>query len=486
MSSLAASSLDRLLMSSNRIATLTKSHAGGGAVVKTRRKPAGQPPLRTPQTGGGGPLDKIAKRLGPIAIGATIGYKLPDWVGAVRNRLTPAKPVEEKTKSCELHQLVSDELENLKLDSADQQLKALPKRDHAWELPSGHVVKVKQGYSKDGLSLTAELRGPDGKVLKAGDVPLSAAMTKKGAKVKLAEWDWSVHGENFGKLALEARVDGKGLNEAQVTFTTHEGLVTTYKLKPKFCNLDLTFSNLVRMNQGSSADARRWVDVYLAQAGSEPGGLAAGVDSLLLQAKPAASGRYLNHGSEAYDLVTRPLNLLRGHADFSRLDALQREARAHPERRTQLQAQARDWLTHSLQSAIEARKLDALSLRNAFGLDYGVPAVTASAGPVAPRSGAAQAPQSRVQIDWRKLKQEVGAAHPMRQIADGRLFVSLSPTVLNSPMSNSKEYRDNLTEKAARALGQKPGDVLITSPAQLTIGGVKHDGVVIELRRFPD
>lgn len=471
--------LSEAISSQAQLARSMPNQRGNGvpsAPPPTRISPPRTPPVAPPP---GGDLGLGALRGFAAGLGAWIGYNLPDWIDWLKNgrQLTT---LQETDSNCRTEEWAGSYLQNLQRDGIDQGLKAIPPRTFSWDLPSGQSVKVKQGWGKDGLTYTVELKGVDGKTLKVDGVPVRLQATKKGGKFRVAETEWKVAGESFGKFSVDLRIDGKGLNEVELNFTNHRGYVATWKLKPAACNLDLTASRLLRVNQGSQLEAKRWVETYLAEGAVKAGGnLYPPLTDLLIYLQPTLGGIYRNHGSAALDVLTRPLNALRqAGVDMQPLQRIQAEARTLPSdagRLRELRSAARQWLQSQLADAIGDGRIDAVALRNRFGLNLGVDALVDTAGPAA----RVVAPSSNLRSETVgdiNMREVVRAAlpHPVKQTRDGRLFIART--------GRDPNFAECL-DRVAAVLGVTRQQ-LVVSPALLTIDGVQLKGVVIEARRF--
>lgn len=447
---------------------LKPSPIPGGGAGTLRGLPTGP--------GGAGLLRGLA-----AGLGAWIGYNIPGWIDRFRNGVR-SFTAQETEGRCDTRDWADSYLSNLQRDGIDQGLKSVPPRNFEWDLPTGHSVSVEQAWGKDGLVFAIELRAADGKVVKIGDVAASAQFTKKGGKVRVAEIPWVVAGENFGKFSVDLRLDGKGLNEVELNFTDHRGYVTTWKLKPSPCNLDVTGSRLVRLNQGSQYEARRWVNVHLAESAVAHGGnLYPGLMNLLMYVQPTPDGAYRNHGSEALDVLTRALNALRqAEVDMRPLEELQRRASNLPAGAAELKhlrAQAAGWLQQSLTAAIQDGRIDPIALRNDYEINFGVRSIASAIGPAVPARSPAQAidPRQRLSdIDQREMRRAVAPTAAV-QTRDGRLFLAMT--------ESSEPYFNARLARLAAVLGTTV-DQLAVFPAWLTIGGVQRQGVLVEPRRF--
>ena len=205
----------------------------------------------------------------------------------------------------------------------------------------------------------------------------------------LGELPFVVAGENFGRLNMALRVGATGLNEVEMAFTSNDGIVSTLKLKPQACGLDLTQSRLLRVNAGNPADARFWADIHLAQTAQKNGGsLKEGLHDLLTVIQPSANWVYRNHDSDALGVLTKPLNALKNAGvDMRPLRVLQDSVAATPRNSREYRlarGAASKWLTQALSKAIEQGKIAPLNLSNAYKINYGLASVVNAQGPLAP------------------------------------------------------------------------------------------------------
>jgi hypothetical protein len=441
------------------------------------RAPRTAPPL--PPTPGGSGAGALALRGLAAGLGAWLGYSLPDWIDRLANGRR-SFTMQETDSNCDVSDWAGSYLKKLQRHGIDQAVKAVPPRTHSWSLPNGMSVVARQRWGKDGLTFDVELTGQDGKTVKLDNVAVKLQVNSKGGKIRVAESDWVVAGEKFGKLSLDLRVDGRGLNEVELNFTTHRGYVATWKLKPAPCNVDLSTSRLLRINQGSQTEAHRWVQAYLAESAARDGGnLFPGLTNLLLYVEPTASGVYRNHGSEALDVLTRALNVLKDSGvNMAPLEQLQARAKRLPEGSAelgQLRREARAWLQKSVAGAVRGGRIDPVDLRNAFGLNMGVAALASPAGP---RLAATKPPKivRSEPVPSINMPDVIRAVAPavIKQTRDGRLFVDTRP--------DHPSFESRLGQLAA-VMGVAT-EQLHWYPATLTIRGVRMNGIVLDARKY--
>jgi hypothetical protein len=298
------------------------------------------------------------------------------------------KTLVEERPQCRAEDAAEAYLKNLQRDGIDHALRSIPPRTYDWKLPTGHGVEVKQAVGKDGLVFDITLVEPQGKRYRLQSV--RAEVSEKGIKLPVGRFPLRAGGLAMGELDVALRVNAGGLDEVTLSHTGTAGRVMTVKLKTKPCDPELTPSDMVRKNIGSSADARRWSEAHLAKSAQvRRGNLHEGLTDLLMQIQPSANGIYRNHGSASLALLSRPLELLRTTgADLSGLHAIQHDYAALPRqadgRPTDVQAframrqQAWVWLQQSLSSAIDRGQISARDLANRFGVNYGLDEVRAA------------------------------------------------------------------------------------------------------------
>ena len=429
-----------------------------------------------PGAGAGGFLNGLA-----AALGAYVGWNLQDWIPRGLHNRKPPEPFDEN--GCRPEDLAESYLSNLQRDQVDQRLKSIPPRSFQWDLPNGYGIEVKQGWSKYGLTYQIKLKAPDGSfVTENVDVKLEA--TQKGVKVPVLETPLVLGGENFGKLNLDLRVNSRGLDEVGLTLTSHEGYVTRFKLKPgKLCGLDVTAGQLLRINQGYQADAKKWVEIHLAKSAAQnKHNLYPGLIDLLVYMQPSGSGVYRNHGSTALSVLTTALNQLKqAGVDFSTLHGLQKlaqEAVYGSADYKKYRRQAEQWLHSELQQAIGQGKVDPATLRNPYRINFGLDAIKNAnerRTPTAPLSTVQiqpEKPQIEITIqDVRKAAQ----SRVVQQTRDGGLFVAM-PFVVD--FKNNPTIIE-LIDRLAKALGVQP-DQIKWYAAKLTLGGVQAGGILIK------
>jgi hypothetical protein len=432
----------------------------------------------------GGPVNPLLRGFA-IGIGLTIGYSLPDWL---RSATGGSKEVlEGNGAQCDPKTVATNYLNNLKQDGVDQAVKAIPPKVFEWQTPNGYKLSVKQGWGKDGLVYNATLQGSDGKKTELG--PVKAQVTSKGVKVPLKEMDFVVGGENFGKLNMSLQVGKAGLSSVEMAFTSNDGIVSTLKLKPQACGLDLTQSQKLKVNAGNPADARYWAELHLAQSAKKAGGsLKEGINDLLTVIKPSASGVYRNHGSDALGVLTKPLNALKNAGvDMAPLQRLQDKAANEQTNSTQYRTTRDDaarWMTQELSKAIAQGKIAPLDLVNDYNMNYGVASIVKTQGPVQRADPADAGARSKVspqtdrviKANWRELQQvAAGAGYAITQLNTGRLFaVGIKP---------DKQSQDVLLDRLAGVLKVKKEQLAWRSETQ-TVGGVQVKGIAIEPRVF--
>lgn len=460
------------------------------AVAPSRTTPRPKvvpPPVPTPPNapiGGGGPGALLLRGFA-VGVGLSIGYSLPDWLRSATGGSQTF--VEGDGSQCEPQQVAANYLDNLKQDGIDKAVKAIPPKVFEWKTPNGYKLSVKQGWGKDGLVYTAALQGSDGQQKVIG--PIKVQINAKGTKVPLGELPFVVAGENFGRLNMALRVGKTGLNEVEMAFTSNDGIVSTLKLKPQACGLDLTRSQLLRVNAGNPADARFWAELHLAQSAQKNGGsLKQGLHDLLTVIQPSASGVYRNHGSDALGVLTKPLNALKNAGvDMQPLKQFQDRAAGADRNSTAYRTARSDaakWMTRELTKAIEQGKIAPLNLSNAYQINYGLASVVNAQGPLAPsiRGGmdskskiGAQADRA-IKTNWRELQQvAAGTGYSLTQLADGRLFaVGLKP---------DQQSQNALLEQLAGALKVKKEQLVWRSESQ-AVNGVKVKGIAIEPRVY--
>lgn len=294
----------------------------------------------------------------------------------------------EERPQCRAEEAAEAYLKNLQRDGIDHALRSIPPRTYDWKLPTGHGVEVKQAVGKDGLVFDITLVEPQGKRYRLQSV--RAEVSEKGIKLPVGRFPLRAGGLAMGELDVALRVNAGGLDEVTLSHTGTDGRVMTVKLKTKPCDPELTPSDMVRKNIGSSADARHLSEAHLAKSAQvRRGNLHEGLTDLLMQIQPSANGIYRNHGSASLALLSRPLELLRTTgADLSGLHAIQHDYAALPRqadgRPTDVQAframrqQAWVWLQQSLSSAIDRGQISARDLANRFGVNYGLDEVRAA------------------------------------------------------------------------------------------------------------
>jgi hypothetical protein len=458
-----------------------------GAPPKTAPTPKVKPP-GTPTPPG---APKSGSPGAAILFGLFIGWSLPDWWKSATGNTTSV--LEGKGAQCDPKTVATNYLDNLKQDGVDQAVKAIPPKVFEWETPNGYKLSVKQGWGKDGLTYTTTLQAKNGEQKVIG--PVKAQINAKGTKIPLAELPFIlggkvvdgklVGGENFGRINLALRVGSTGLNEVEMAFTSNEGIVSTLKLKPQACGLDLTQSQILRVNGGKPADARFWAELHLAQSAKKNGGsLKAGLHDLLTVIKPSANGVYRNHGSDALGVLTKPLNALKNAGvDMRPLKVLQDTAAVAPKNsREYLVARnaTAKWLTQSLSKAIDQGKIAPLNLSNAYKINYGLASVVNAQGPLAPTiRGGMEDPSSKIgapakraiDANWRELQQTAaGSGYVLTQLGDGRLFAA-------GPWQD-KPSVSNLLEGMATVLKVKKEQLELRTETH-TVNGVNVKGIAI-------
>jgi hypothetical protein len=426
-----------------------------------------RPGVPLPRSGGGTPLPPP-----------------PDWRGLVEGirKLTSfGKSVDVSEKpGCKLDELASSYLANLKKDGIDRVVASIPPRKLQWDLPSGDAVTVRQQWSKYGLALDVEIKGPDGapKHFGASTVP-KAKLTEKGVSWKAFEHPLTVDGRYAGEVSMDLRVGLKdGVNEVGLTYEDAQGNKHTYKLKPgKPCDLDFSKQEALRFNTGHPAAAREVAEEFLAASAMAHGGnLTPGLYDLLMHIRPDVKGKYRNHGSEALSSLTRPLNALRGAgADFAPLEAAQR--------RGDRPAAVR-WFKSELFGAIERGRIEASAVANSYGLNLGVPQLAgldaADGEALVPNSTAGTRVQPN-QVMLRTLAIELNSVgvNAIQQTRDGRIFIPVTPA--------SPRFTPALAV-IAKNLGIDAA-VLRSFEARLTLptdrGPRQFEGVVVEPRSHP-
>lgn len=444
----------------------------------TPNVPKSTPPVVTPPGGGaGGFLNGLAAAL----LGAYVGWNLQDWIPRELHHRKPPKPFDEN--GCRPEDLAESYLSNLQRNQVDERLKSIPPRSFKWDMPNGYGIEVKQGWSKYGLTYQLKLKAPDGSFV-TENVDMKFEATQKGVTVPVLETPLVVKGENFGKLNLNLRVNSRGLDELGLTFTSHEGYVTKFKLKPgKLCGLDVTTGQLLRMNQGYQADAQKWVEIYLAKSAAQnKHNLYPGLIDLLVYMQPSASGVYRNHGSTALSVLTTALNQLKqAGVDFSKLHRLQKlgqEAAYGSADYKQYRRQIEQWFQSELNQAIGQGKVDPATLRNPYQINFGLDAIKN-----ANERRTATAPLSTVQIQPAKPQieitfqdvQQAATGRVVQQTRDGGLFVAM-PFVVDF---KSNPTVIELIDRLAKALGVQP-DQIKWYPAKLTLRGVQASGILIK------
>jgi len=443
--------------------------------------PKNTPLQISPQSGGGS--TGIAGLFLPglaAGFGAYLGYKAQDWFNLWKNNRQPPQPFEDN--SCRPEDLAQSYLTNLQRDDVDQRLKSIPPRTFRWQMPNGYSVEVQQGWSKDGLIYKVKLKGLDGSTLNK-EFKVNVEATHKGAKIPLFEAPLVVGGENFGKLSLDLRVNSAGLDEVGLTFTSHDGYLTKLKLKPgKRCDLDVSSAQLLRMNQGFQADAKKWAEVHLAESAQRNGGnLYPGLLDLLIYIQPSANGIYRNHGSPALGVLTTALNQLQqAGVDLSELQAIQTQAQAAKYGSADYKKyrhQAEQWLQRELQQTINQGKIDPASLRNPYEINFGVTAIQEAnkikAQPT-PSPVKINPDRPQLQITFQQVKQAAGNQYVVTQTRSGDLFVA-TPFVVD--FKNNQGIND-LLDRLAKVLGVNR-DQIEWFAAKLTIRGVQTRGILI-------
>jgi hypothetical protein len=421
-----------------------------------------------------------------IGLGAYIGYSLPDWLRQAQSGNSNTT-IQGDGSLCKPQEVAASYLANLKQDGVDQAVKAIPPKVFEWSTPNGYKLSVKQGWGKDGLVYTTTLRGPQGQTFNIP--PVKVQVNAKGTKVPLGETPMLMGGENFGKLALALRVGKTGLDEVEMTFTSREGSVSTLKLKPTACSLDLTQSQLLRVNAGNASEAKYWAELHLAQSAKKNGGnLKEGVQDLLMVIKPSADGTYRNHGSDALAVLTTPLNLLKkAGVDLRPLEDLQRSAtdtpRNSPAYRSVRKA-AGTWMTQALSSAIRQGKIPPLDLSNAYKINFGLAAVVNANGPVQNPVGIGSLSKSSskattnrlIQTNWRELQQAAASnGYGLKQLSDGRIFAVPIPLI--------NVNQQGLLSSLASALKVKTEQLSWRNESQI-VGGFSVKGIAIEPRVY--
>jgi hypothetical protein len=445
------------------------------------------PPAAPPMSGGAGGGAAALLR----GLGAWIGYSIPDWWNRITNSSTTT--IQGNPPNCDPQKVASDYLKNLKLDGIDQTLKAIPPQTFEWAAPNGYKVSVKQGWGKYGLAYTVTVKDAYGKAVNMGpsiEVP-KAQINSNGITVPVGKVPLVMAGENFGTLSLDLRVNNKGLDEAVFKLTGHSGVVTTLKLKPsKPCGLDLTQSQLLRVNAGNSADARYWGELHLAQSAQKNGGsLKEGLKDLLMVIEPSASGNYRNHGSDALAVLSKPLNALKNAGvDMRPLEKLQQSA-AEMSRNTPEYRRARNdaskWLTDALSQAFKEGKISPLDLSNPYHINFGLAAVANAQGPLPRTQGAGAGSKNSptrtqddlaIKANWRDLQQ--GAAsngYGLTQFPNGRLFAV--------PVLHAQANQAGFLEQLASTLKVKKEQLVVRSESHI-LNGVMVKGIVIEPRVY--
>jgi hypothetical protein len=421
------------------------------------RVPVG-PPVRPPSGEAAGLL-----RLGVAAgLGAWIGWNLPDWI----DRLVNGHKTIEIDGRCEVKDYADSFLKNLRNEGKDVAMRSLPPTEYSWKLPNGYAFAVRQQASKYGLEIGGELKTPDGK-----SYPFKLNAT--GGSTRVFDTDWIAGNERFGQLAIDVRSGATGVNEVSLRFTSFNGYVTTVKLKPDRCDVDATLAGLARFNAGQPSEARRLAHRHLVAVARQHGGdITPGLFDLLTKIRPDAAGAYRNHGSEAIDAITRPLNALRNvGVDMSALQRLQGSGSRQG---------AVSWFTQQLDAAIKEQRISAGDVANAFDLNLGVPSLRGQAvsrattiTPTVLRPAASSG--QRVEILPDKVREQLarnGIVVPFAtQTRDGRLFVPLTPA------RGDFQRAMNIVAETLRA-----------GPARLWWHEATLDhfrGVVVEPRQFP-
>lgn len=408
-----------------------------------------------------------------IGLGLYVGWNAPDWIARAQRGTRIFNIAEDA--SCGASDYATSYLTNLAYNNIDQALRSLPTTDHAWRLPNGYRIKLTQGYSKDGVTYQLTLTEPGGTQHKLRPVKIGA----KGGKATIAEFPLTFGRQHFGRLRLELTGNASGLSSLDITTISHEGATTTFKLKPAPCYADADRQGLLRINQGRPADARRWVDAHLAASARAHGGnIAPGLIDLLAFIQPGPDGKYRNHGSPALATLTRALNALAAAGtDMRELERLQQAARnapSHPAYR-QARQQLQAWLQQQLDRQILAGRIDRLSLRNAYGINFGSTRLANASqlqGPAFDPPSNRTTGKPELEIPWSRLRFALTPT-PVSQTRDGRLFMAMT--------DNNPSFYSNL-KKVAAVLKVAPQD-LQWHEAVLTIAGRPWKGVVLTARQ---
>lgn len=448
------------------VARTVPGELGGNAPTTPVRPPSHPspkvPPLPPPQGGGGTPASVLLRGFA-VGLGAWIGWNLPDWIDKLVNGNRTFVIDEGR---CEVKDYADNFLRNLRDEGKNVAMRSLPPTEYSWSLPNGYGFTVRQHSGKYGLEISGEFKTPSGE-----KYPFK--FTSKGGTFRIFDTAWVAGGETFGRLTVDLRIGPKGVDEAAFQFTSHNGYVTTFKLKPKPCDLDATTAALAQFNAGQPEEARRLAHEHLlATARSNGGDITPGLFDLLTKIRPGPDGMYRNHGSQALDSVVRPLNaLLRAGVDLGEFQRLQA---------TGSRAQVVGWFQNALAEAIRTGKVSPTEVANVFGLNLGVQSL---AGLRLPRSTASASTEStnvaptvqqlRVMPD--KVREQLaqrGIVVPFAtQTRDGRLFVPITP---DNPRF------DSALDSTANVL-RVDADRLWWHEATLN----NFRGVVIEPRQYP-
>ncbi|SNT27830.1 hypothetical protein SAMN06265795_12133 [Noviherbaspirillum humi] len=407
-----------------------------------------------------------------VVLGAYIGYNLPDWYKWMTDRPSFFEITEDG--GCNPAELAGGYLTSLGQNQLDAALKAVPPRRYRWTAPNGYGIELLQGSSKDGISYQLILREPGGRTHK-----LPMVVNRKQAKLSLGSLPLTIHGENFGKLDLALGMTPFGLKEVEFRITSPDGHVTVFKLKPSPCELNTDADRQAKLNLGSQADAGRWATLHLARAAKAGGGaLGPALLDVLLRIRPGPGGLYRNHGVAALDVLTVALNALRqSGVDMRGLEAIQRTAAGgNGVAYAKARVDAQRWLQARLAEQIRAGRIDPLLLRNAYGINFGVPDIALAAGKAGPvrREGkSTSVGKEKVELPWRSLVLAM-APYKVRQTRDGRLFVGIAPDAMG--------FNEAMARLAAALHVDAPS--LRWAAANLSIGGARINGVVVEARRY--
>lgn len=378
-----------------------------------------QPPPTAPvKPGGSSPLGVL--RGLAAGLGAWIGWNLPDWWD---HWLNGQRTYEIEDSRCRVEDYADNFLRNLRDEGKNSAMRLLPPTEYSWQLPNGYGLVLRQHSGKYGIEVSGEFRSPDGE-------KFPFKFTSRGGTVRLFDTRWVAGGEDFGALTVDARVGARGVDEVSFNFTSHRGFSTTVKLKTKPCDPDATRAALARFNGGDPEQARRLAHQHIVAVAREHGGdITPALFDLLLTIRPGPDGHYRNHGSQALDAITRPLNALRDAGyDLGGFEALQRAG---------ARTEAIAWVQQRLGEAVLSGRVDADEIANVYGLNLGVAALRdhrseagGDRGDAGAEAGRDRGPDT-ISVSTDRVREALvhrGVAVPFaQQTRDGRLFVPVTP-----------------------------------------------------------